>query len=236
MAVTIGTNAGFVTVAPTANPLGSGFASDDRSTATKDTTPAVLTKITEVGWWCDNATEETNFEVGLYSHDAPNNHPEALLFSDTVNAKGTSLGWKTVVVDWTIVPETIYWVAVQLDNTATSTKLDYTAGERYAQIAASAALPDPWTHGQPNGAFVFAIYAKVQAGTTYSELSGTITGAGSVSGDMEALTFEELSGTIAGVGSLSASLGSVTVGLSEQLNAIKRLVVAGKDRIYYEDI
>jgi len=129
MAVTIGTNAGFVAVAPVDDPTGNAtIALDTNAWATKDTSPADIVKITEIGWWCDNATEEANFEVGLYNHDAGSDTPDDLLFSDTVNAKGTDAGWKTVSVNWSIDPSTVYWIAVQLDDTATATNIDRQVG------------------------------------------------------------------------------------------------------------
>jgi hypothetical protein len=165
MAVTTGTNSGFVTVAPVDDPAGSNQTVDAWRWAVKDTSPAVLTKITEVGWWCDNATEASNFEVGLYAHDAGDDEPAARLFVDNTNAKGTSSGWKTVTVDWTITPETIYWIAIQVDDTATATKIDYNPGTptgRYA-VAAGATLPDPFASGAESNR-AMAIYALVGSG------------------------------------------------------------------------
>lgn len=165
MAVTLGINAGFVTEAPVADPGGSNQTVDGYRFATKDTSPAELTKITEIGWWCDNATQETNFEVGLYVHDAENDEPSTRLFVDNTNAKGTDAGWKTVAVDWTITPETIYWIAVQVDNVATATKIDYNptaSSGRYA-VQSGINLPDPFTSGS-EVSWAMAIYALVEAG------------------------------------------------------------------------
>ena len=79
------------------------------------------------------------------------------------------------------------------------------------------------------------LYFRIYSGSSpsYSELAGTITGAGSGSGDLDLDL--ELTGTIAGVGGGSGDLGSVLVSVFEA-GLYKRLVAAGNDRIYYEDI
>ena len=169
MAVVKGTNAGFVTEAPIADPSGSNTTIDRWSYAVKDTSPAVLTKITEVGWYCNEATEEANFEIALYAHDAGDDKPAAQLYVSSTNAKGTDSGWKSVVVDWTIVPETTYWIAVQLDNTATATATNNSAstpGYRYSyKIAGDASLTNPWpADSVEQDNYIQSIYALVESG------------------------------------------------------------------------
>ena len=65
MALVIGTNCGFVTEAPVADPEGSDVRIDILSRAQKHVAPAGATKITEIGWYCGRATEEENFEVAF---------------------------------------------------------------------------------------------------------------------------------------------------------------------------
>ena len=36
----------------------------------KFTAPLDAKDLTSIGWYCDNATQEANFQVGLYAHDA----------------------------------------------------------------------------------------------------------------------------------------------------------------------
>ena len=140
MALVLGTNSGFVTEAPAADPSGGGLVlMDTRARVQLDTSSATAAKITAIIWWCDGATEESNFEVGLY------NSSDDMLYSDTVNAKGTTAGWKTVSVDWAISSSTAYKIAVQLDDTATATYIDSDSavGKSYQYITASS-LPDPF--------------------------------------------------------------------------------------------
>lgn len=143
---------------------------DTRSTAMKDTSPAGAVKVTEIGWWCDNATEAANFEVGIYDHNVGDDNPENLVGSSTVNAKGTTSGWKrSTGLSILISAETVYWIAIQVDDTATATlsndKAD--ASEKVDIKTSQSALPDPW--GSSNGseanlAGFYAVYEMAAAG------------------------------------------------------------------------
>ena len=236
MALVLGTNCGFVTAAPVADPEGSNSVLDAVSYAFKVVIPEGITTITEIGWWCDTATEASNFEVGLYEHYAVTGLPTNRLYVSNTNAKGTDAGWKSVNVTWEVTPTATYWLAVQLDNTATQTNINITniGGSLSAYKTASASLTDPWVNTGNLGAHT-AIYAIGGVGVTYSELSGTIAGVGTPSGNLEIASISELSGTIAGVGAMSGNLGSVLVHISSDIN-YKRLVVVGSNGFYYEDI
>jgi len=165
MALIIGTNCGFVTLEPSGDPEGSTNAIIDyNARATKFTSPAGATKITKVGWYCDNATEEANFEIGIYSADGEVVPGEAgtRLYVTSTNAKGTDAGWKSATVDWNISPETDYWIAVYLDNTATGTKINYEAsgGSGFDSLYTVSTLPNPFGGGDLGDADgMLAIYA-----------------------------------------------------------------------------
>ncbi len=167
MALVIGTNCGFVTEAPAADPDGQiDFAIDTRMGATKDTTPAVPTTITEIGWWCDTATEETNFEVGIYS-DGGGDDPVNLLHVSRTNAKGTTAGWKRVTgLNFELTAETIYWIAVQVDDTTTASNSQYanTGGPGFAYDTSETTLKTPWTSTSGDVDGKFAVYAVWEGG------------------------------------------------------------------------
>jgi len=167
MALVLGTNCGFVSVAPEADPDGTATTSDAYARAIKHIAPAGATAITEIGWWSDNNSVETNFEVGLYSHHAGNDKPDARLFVDDTNAKGTGSGWKTVAVNWEITEGTTYWIAIQIDQHTGDTKIDYQnagAPSRGSTVSA-ASLANPWTAGGfENAGYNFSIYAVYTAG------------------------------------------------------------------------
>jgi len=166
VAVVIGTSAGFVSAAPTADPSGTAAAMDNQTRAIKDTSPSGTNSISSIGWWCDNATEAANFEVGVYSHDAGNNRPNVLLASARTNAKGTDAGWKSAAVAYDLSATTVYWVAVQLDDTATTTNSDFgaAAGSRREYANTKTTLPESWDSGGSGTAdSAFAFYALYAA-------------------------------------------------------------------------
>ena len=165
MAIVLGVNAGFVTESPVDDPGANNTTIDFEAWVIHDISPAGVVKITEIGWYCDNATQETNFEVGLYAADGEVVPGEAgtLLYSDITNAKGTTAGWKTVAVDWEISASTDYWIAVQVDNTSTVTLSDSeeTGGSGTDEIGFvfPQELPDPFGGGNFLAEGIKAIYA-----------------------------------------------------------------------------
>jgi hypothetical protein len=166
--LTLGTNFGFVATAPTTDPAGSNIDQDTYTIALKDTAPTGAIKITEIGWWCDGATEESNFEVGVYSNDVANSRPGNLLAgASQTNAKGTTAGWKKATVNIDVTAGTIYWLAVQLDDTATTTNGNYgsVTGAMYHAKIGQTTLPSPWSYtNYVNGAYAYGIYAVYSTG------------------------------------------------------------------------
>jgi len=165
--IEVGTNAGFVTVAPTSDPEGTTFGIvNGLAFVFKDTSPSNSIKITEIGWWCDNAVDEANFEVGLYSADGVvvPNEAGTRLFVDTTNAKGTDAGWKTVAVDWDIDSNTDYWLGFQSDGTENTYANRFTTGGGGIDWLAESTLPNPFGGGALAGVNnKLAIYALVES-------------------------------------------------------------------------
>lgn len=176
MTVVLGTSGGFVTVAPTADPDGGGSPSaiDGGSRVTRDTSPSTAGKIIEVGWWCDTASEEANFEVGLYAADGATLPGEAgtLIHHSTTNAKGTDAGWKRVTVDWAISASTTYWIGLQVDSTATNTLINFesSGGAGFDIRSSVSTLPNPYGGGTlTDSDGVIALYALwEEAEVTYT--------------------------------------------------------------------
>ncbi|MBF0522598.1 MAG: hypothetical protein HQL24_06025 [Candidatus Omnitrophica bacterium] len=163
-AVVEGTSAGFVTVAPTADPGGATFTADTYARAIKDTSPAHAVKVVEIGWYCANATEAANFEVAIYSHDAGNNRPLNIVGVSRTNAKGLTAGWKSATVNIAITENTTYWIAYQLDDTTTTTNTEYTttAGSQVDRKDSQTTLPDPWGSTNLSAGNLYAFYAVYQ--------------------------------------------------------------------------
>jgi len=164
MAVVKGVNCGFVEVAPTDDPGASTMWVDDFASAFKDVAPAEALKVTEIGWWCNNATQAANFEVGIYNHDAIGDSVTTVVGWDKTNAKGTTSGWKRVSgLNIPIIGGTTYWIALQVDSTATRTQGNWSSdGQRWV-IKTAATLTDPWgVQGGVNTTLV-AFYAVWEA-------------------------------------------------------------------------
>lgn len=165
-AVVLGTNSGFVTVAPTVDPEGTIGTIDTYAYGFKVTAPTGAIRVTEIGWWCDTATQAANFDVGLYSHDAVNDRPDQLIGSSLNNAKGTTAGWKVISgLNISITAGTIYWIGVQLDNTATTTRTDYAtdAGEKQDWLSSQTSLPSTWGVSSGTAGQLLAFYAVWEA-------------------------------------------------------------------------
>jgi hypothetical protein len=165
MALTVGVNCGFVPVAPTADPAATTFPNFDNTMgAFKAVAPQGATRIVELGWYCDNATQAANWEGGVFA-DAGAGEPEGRLQHSPTNAKGTTAGWKaTAPIVWTgIVPGTAYWFGLQLDPTATRTAVngELSGGPGFATKAApQTTLPSDWgTSSTTDADGIVGIYA-----------------------------------------------------------------------------
>lgn len=167
MALAIGTNVGFVSSAPVADPAGNNFAADNRCLAVKDTSPAGSNKITEMGVWIDNATQAADIVFALYS-DAGANEPELRQQVTGTVAKGTGGGlWVTVTgLSWTLTASTAYWLAIGMTDTATQTNTNNAtaSGSGYAGLTTATSPPADWgTSSVTDTDGMIAIYAKYQA-------------------------------------------------------------------------
>lgn len=173
MAVAYGVSAGFCEARPSDDPAGTNGTLDGRARAVKDTCPASATTVTEIGFWCDQNTEESNFEVGIYTHDSGNNRPGNLLagYSQT-NAKGTTSGWKYstgLSIDVSSYQSQTLWICIQLDDTATTTSLNTSnvAGADNHYKTVQTTLPSPWGATEATGTDVVAsIYALYSTGAS----------------------------------------------------------------------
>ena len=176
-AISEGTNAGFVSSAPVDDPVGgsSDLGIDTFARACKFTSPVGSNTLTSIGWWSSRATEEADFQVGIYSHDADNNLPNVLLASSGDIAKGTSGGWIKATVNYSLTTSTVYWLAVQCDDTATTTNIDRTdtAGYKAERKNTQTSLPALWGTSQSTGEILLAIYGLTQivvAGVTDTQV------------------------------------------------------------------
>lgn len=182
MALVLGTNSGFVTTAPTADPAGTGVTIDGSSVVTKHTSPANAEKITSIGWYRESGTNTANWEIALYSDVA--GVPVTRLFVDNTNSTSSN-GWLTTAVDWAISPNTAYWLALQMDAHAGSSGVDSAAsgGAGSDVMTSQTTLNDPYGGGLLADADgMYAIYALVQLSITGSGTPAAQASAASGSG------------------------------------------------------
>jgi len=227
MALVLGTNCGFVSVVPSGDPEPQYTTTiDDYTKGFYDTTTDAIT-IKEMGWYCENATEEANFEVGIFS-DSGENSPGDLLFSETVNAKGTDAGWKRVTgLNWELSATTKYWLAVQLDNVNTTTTIGRTVLQgqsRFYSDSGSTSLEGPGSIGSPGVLSIYAVYET--AGETHN-ISKSDTTSLSDSISIEADVFLGISET----DTLSFS-DSVKINLVTQFSKTETITLT--DKIYLD--
>ncbi len=164
MGLVKGVNCGLVLTKPTLDPAsGSRIVCDQFTWAMKVTTPAVIAKVTEIGFWVDNATEDRNFDVGIYTHDVGEDEPlDRLAGAIFGKAKGLDAGWKrSDVLNIALNPNTIYWISVHLFNTPSTTNLDYLAdgGEKADYKNGDPGLENPWPGSVTSLGWLLGIYA-----------------------------------------------------------------------------
>jgi len=159
VAVVLGTNSGFVTVAPTADPAGTDTVIDGSSVVTKHTSPSTRGKIIEVGWYRGSGTNTANFEVALYSESG--GAAATRLFASQTNSSG-SAGWIRVTVNWPFTASTAYWLGLQMDAHSGSSNVDTaTSGGAGSDVQTSqTTLNDPYGGGAvAQAAGMYAVYA-----------------------------------------------------------------------------
>ncbi len=162
MALVLGTNCGLVTIAPVDDPAASYYTQMNKYCMAFKITPTENVKITEIGWYAHQATEEANWEAAIYTHNAGNDVPDASLEKQQTNAKGTTLGWKRCNgFNVNLTADITYWIVIQLDDTATTTSIDYDiiGGERRAYDYNESTLQDPWNTTTAQDNVATAIYA-----------------------------------------------------------------------------
>jgi hypothetical protein len=167
MALTIGTNCGFCAARPSGSTGASPSVIDETAWAIKDTSPSTAIKVTEIGWYCASASEETNYEIAIYSHDSVNDCPQDVIGRVNTNAKGTDTGWKYGSCDIDISSSTVYWIAVQVDATTTGTNCQggflSSCRRSIDSVASTTTLQDPWAEESSSGNQGCAIYAIWEA-------------------------------------------------------------------------
>ena len=186
MAVVVGTNSGFVTTAPTADPSGFDQTAKFKANACKFVAPVGITEITELGWYCGQADTAENTQIGVYSHDSGNNRPGTQLYSSG-DFTTTAVGWlRKSGLTIAVTEETTYWLAVQVDNPAGENfiNIDFSVdvAEKRDFKNSQASLPSPWGASDNTTGGILAIYAlwegvagtntQINIGDAWKEIAG----------------------------------------------------------------
>lgn len=146
MALTLGTNCGFVTAHPSGDPGATAYNLDNMAQAMKLVAPANGT-VTHIGFWQDHSPEAGNYEVDLYTHDAANDRPENQIAASGASTHTNATMWVSCAVNIPITSGATYWIAVQYDNTVTSCWCDRTEGtgiRTFYKNAATQLPASPW--------------------------------------------------------------------------------------------
>jgi hypothetical protein len=165
VALVKGVNCGFVSEPPSGDPGGTHWEMDGRSIAIKDTSPENAVRVIEIGWYCANDSEDGDYEVGIYEHNVGDNNPEALVGKSDPTAKGTLAGWKRVTgLNIPITAETIYWIAVQLDEVTGQADKVSASGERTCVKNVETELLNPWGENDSIFSEIQGFYAVYETG------------------------------------------------------------------------
>jgi hypothetical protein len=181
MALVKGTNCGFVSAAPSADPNETGSVLDAYQVALKDTAPAGTNHVTAIGFYQSSATNgAAAYTAGIYSHDAVNTRPNTLLAAQSSgqSTAATTVGWYAytgLTID--IVDATTYWVGIGMENVAGQNNVDTvaSAGDQYNYDNVGGApgyLQDPWDGGAAahfhSLAAIYALYASAVTGNPWN--------------------------------------------------------------------
>ena len=172
MGLTIGTNCGFVTSTPSADPNESNITLDSYAWAMKDTVPTGYTTITEIGWWynsCSYMPAANTWEACIYS-DTLDEADSVVGTIQTGASVATSLSdnWISYTgLNITVSAGSNYWIAVQVDSTPSSAycNYDHSGGDSHKKNSMTA-LPSSWGSSDTETSYIMAIYAIVSTGAT----------------------------------------------------------------------
>ena len=168
MVVDLGTNAGFVSSTPSADPAGTAAAWGIMILGQKDTSPAGNNRVTEIGFYQDKSIEvSVDYDVAIYDHDSINDKPDDIIGSSTGNALITSAkAWNVVTgLNISLTASTAYWVVARIDDDP-NTLINYSSdsGSREMDGPMGSSLPDPWNNvGDAYDDYSYAMFAKYES-------------------------------------------------------------------------
>lgn len=175
MAVVLGTNSGFVSSAPVADPAGGDAAIAGRCVGTKDTSPAGSNNVTELGAWLDSQVPNAGeVWIGLYSDDAAdpeNNVPNAPLVSGHTHFDGSDRWYIVSGLSYSLTASTAHWVVTACPEEGDAYNYGSSGGVRLVVDVDQPTLPVHYTHSPDVNladymAAFYALYVAAGGGRT----------------------------------------------------------------------
>lgn len=157
MALEIGTNCGFVAVAPTTDPGGANLAVDGFARALMQVAPVGNYKVTKLGWYQNGSAGDPGEDWGVGIYDDDGGKPGNLLTSVTGIVAG-SAQWNTGVLDYILTSGETYWLAAVCEASSPATNIAYLSSGGTASGDFASYLPDPWEEVSATS-YILAIYA-----------------------------------------------------------------------------
>lgn len=173
MSLVLGTNCGFVTSAPTADPNATqGGDVGNHCLAIRDSTlPSGDWIITEIGWWQSrDDNSDAAYNCAIYTDTGSPTKPYTLIATqNSGNSTGASSpGWKKYTgLSISITGGVAYWIAAGVQTAANQCRVEYTyqTGRGYRAgdelLVSGPTIVDPWNSSGEWVAddYLFGIYA-----------------------------------------------------------------------------
>ena len=220
MALTPGTNCGFVTAAvvSTVDPLGDNANMVTIARWARFTCPNAVTGITQFGWWADATYLSAGYDIGLYDNNAAVSCPQNRLFV-LANQAIPRISTKSWVVNgalnWTVVSGLVYWFGVQCDDAGFAPWANGGTISTYVTCFISSQTSLASSYNTAAGVFAadstlafYGLGTYGGGGTTWNP-TGKVAAAGAAAGGFSYATYRDFTGKVAASGNVVASLGVV---------------------------
>lgn len=180
MALVLGSNCGFVTTAPDADPLDNAYPLDDRAKVFQ-TTSVTDGTISEVGMWINTISSPDPNVIQLGIYDDNSGEPNNLMESHTVSVNSGLDGpsWvKSSEFSTSVSSGTNYWIGAA---TSGLISVDFAITYTGRWNDSTDGLFDPWdTVGDSDSTSLFSVYALYSAGPSTNSNLTLIAGGGKV--------------------------------------------------------
>jgi hypothetical protein len=168
MALTLGTNCGFVSSAPSTDPAGSSFNIGGYAAAVKHVSPTGNYKVIEIGWYRNSTSGSArDMQVAIFTDSSG---PSVQVGSTSEASFTDSIGWKKISsLNISLNSATNYWIAVQVDNDGGYCDYASSGGSGFIKEGSGTLtdMPSSWgSVDEPTGkCAIYALVEEVATGT-----------------------------------------------------------------------